>query len=142
MRPLVHEIFTEFKKAKTKADKIAVLRKHNSYGFKEFLNYAFNPKIKFDIAEIPKYKESVIPDDLNETWLLHEVTHNLYVFIPNHPKYTAKLTPSREKAKLAGLLESLHKEEAKILVDLVQKKLKVDGLTPKLIIEAFPDIPL
>lgn len=142
MRLLVSEIFDLVKKAKTKEEKIEILRKNASFELKECLNFAFNPKIKFDVSEIPKYKPSVIPAGLNETYLLHEVVHNLYMFIPNHKKYYVKLPKNKEQAKLAFILEGLHADEAKILVDMIQKKLKVDGLTPKLIKEAFPDIPL
>jgi hypothetical protein len=38
------------------------------------------------------------------------------------------------------VLESLHKNEAKLLVQLLNKKIKVKGLTAKLVAEAFPEI--
>lgn len=138
---LVNEIFKEFTTAKKKEEKIEVLRKYGTHNFKELLNYAFNPKIKFDVAGIPTYKPSVLPAGLNDLYLLHQVVSKLYMFIPVHKKYAGKLPAKKEQTILANKLEALHAEEAKILVDVITKKLKVDGLTPKLIKEAFPDMP-
>jgi hypothetical protein len=138
---MINEIFDEFKQQKTKEAKINLLRKYNSYNFKELLNYAFNPKIQFDISGIPTYKPSVMPAGLNDTYLYLEV-NKLYLFIPVHKKYYVKLPPKKEQAILSNVLSKLHPEEAKILIAIMQKKLKIDGLTVKLVKEAFPDIPL
>jgi len=40
------------------------------------------------------------------------------------------------------ILESLHKEEAFLLVRMLRKDLAIKFLTPKLIKEAFPDIDI
>ncbi len=138
---LVHEIFAEFRKAPTRETKIMVLRKYGSFQFKELLNYAYNPGIVIDISQIPTYKKSVQPAGLNDMYLLYQGMKKLYLFIPKHARYVAKLPVNKEQAILSTILSSLHTEEAKILEDVLMKRLKVDGLTPKLILEAFPDMP-
>ena len=66
----------------------------------------------------------------------------LYRFIKNHPKSQGvEIEPKRKKQLLVVVLESLHKDEAALLVKSIKNKdLGVKYLTPKLIKEAFPEI--
>lgn len=135
---LYSEIFAEFDKATNKAERLAVLRKYDHPRFREFLIYALNPNITFDV-EIPKYRPAVEPAGLNYAYLSSEVTR-LYRFIKDHPKRPSGLTPQKQKQLLTVTLESLHKDEADLLVKLIQKDLQVKYLTPNLVTEAFPGI--
>jgi hypothetical protein len=133
---LFSEIFEEFEKAETKQDRIAVLRKYDHPRFRDFLIYALNPSIIFDV-EVPTYRPAPEPAGLNFTYLDIEMP-KMYRFIKDHPKRPQGLTPEKTKSLILVILESLHKDEAKILVDLVQKKFKVNHLTVKLVQEAYP----
>jgi hypothetical protein len=133
---LFSEIFEEFEKAETKADRIAVLRKYDHPRFRDFLIYALNPSIEFDV-EVPNYRPAPEPAGLNFTYLDIEMP-KMYRFIKGHPNRPQGLTPEKLKSLLVVVLESLHKDEAKLLVDLVQKKFKVNHLTVKLVQEAYP----
>jgi hypothetical protein len=66
----------------------------------------------------------------------------LYRFIKEHPKLEGVvLDEKRKKSLLTTTLESLHKDEAELLVKAITKKdLGVKYLTPKIIKEAYPDI--
>ena len=132
---LFSEIFEEFERAETKADRIAVLRKYDHPRFREFLIYAFNPTVEFDV-EVPNYRPAPEPAGLNFTYLDLEMP-KIYRFIKNHPKKPQGLTQEKMKSLLVVILEALHKDEAKLLVDLIQKKVKVKNLTVKLIQEAY-----
>ena len=132
---LYSEVFDEFEKAETKADRIAVLRKYDHPRFRDFLSCALNPKIEFDV-EVPKYRPAEEPAGLNFTYLDIEMT-KIYRFIKGHPKRPPGLTPQKQKQLLLVILESLHKDEAEIMVQLVQKKFKVNHLTQKLVQEAY-----
>jgi len=135
---LYSEIFTEFSKAKNKAERLAVLRKYDHPRFREFLNYAFNPHIKFDV-EIPRYREAVEPAGLNFAYLSSEVP-KLYRFIVGHPLRADGLSATKQKQLLTVLLESLHKDEASLLTKLFKKDLGVKHLTMNLVLEAYPGI--
>lgn len=139
---LFHEIFEEFDKAKNREQRIAVLQKYGNANrwFLEFLNYSFNPKIRFDIGNIPVYKPAVEPAGLCFSNLSNEM-RRLYIFIEGHPKRTAKLDAKKESRILHMLLSSVHKEEAALLVRLFKKDLAVKQLTPLLVAEAFPSLP-
>lgn len=138
---LFHEIFAEFDKARTREARIAVLHKYGrNIWFKEFLNYAFNPKIHFDITQIPNYKPAVEPAGVNYSNLSNEM-RRLYIFISGHPKRTSKLDVKKEARILNALLGAVHKEEAELLVKCFKKDLEVRYLTSRLVKEAFPELP-
>lgn len=135
---LYSEIFDEFNEATSKAERLAVLRKYDHPRFREFLNYAFNPNVKFDVV-IPNYRPAVEPAGLNFAYLSSEVT-KLYRFIIGHPKRPANISPEKQKSLLVVVLESLHKDEAALLVKCMKKDLEVKYLTLNLVLEAFPGI--
>lgn len=138
---LFNEIIEEFDQQKNREARIGVLRKYGrNIWFKEFLNYCFNPKIQFDIIQIPDYKPAVEPAGVCYSNLSNEM-RRLYIFISGHPKRTAKLDARREARILNALLGSIHKEEAALLVKCFKKDLEVRYLTPSLVKEAFPDLP-
>lgn len=138
---LYSEIFDEFNHAHGRDGRLGVLRKYQgNKWFTEFLNYAFNPKIQFDILKVPDYKPAVEPAGLNFTYLNNEM-RRIYIFIQGHPKRTAKLDARKEERILNALLGSLHKDEAILLVKLFQKNLGIKYLTSRLVKEAFPFMP-
>jgi hypothetical protein len=137
---LYHEIFREFEEAPTRKDKIAVLQKYGDKRLMDFILFAMHPAVKFDISKLPEYKPSIIPEGLNYTNLAFEIDR-LYVFIPEHPKYRTKLPVKKEQEILHTMLESMHADEAKLLMGCFKKNLPVKGLTPKIVKEAFPNLP-
>lgn len=139
---LFSEIFEEFQAAHGREGRLDVLRKYGSVNkwFCEFLNYAFNPKIQFDISRIPDYKPSPDPAGLSITNLNNEM-RRLYIYIAGHPKRAAKLDARKEERLLNVLLGTLHKDEAQLLVGLFKKNLGIKYLTPLLVKEAFPFMP-
>jgi hypothetical protein len=66
----------------------------------------------------------------------------LYRFIKGHPQRDPNLTDSKKTELVRVILESLHKDEARLMVSLLEKKVEVRYLTVNLIKEAFPDISL
>lgn len=131
---LYFEIFEEFEKANTKEGKINVLRKYNSPNFRLFFSYFFDPEVKF-FNDIPKYKPAEEPEGMNWTTIEMEVP-KLYRFMKGNP-IAEKLTDKRRKELLTILLESLHAKEAKILINLFNKDLKIKYLTPNIVKEAL-----
>jgi hypothetical protein len=135
---LFSEIFDEFQKATTKQERIAVLRRYDHPTFRDFLLYAFSPKVVFDV-EVPNYRPAPEPAGLNFTYLDLEV-NKLYRFIKNHPKRPEGLSPEKQKQLLVVVLESLYKDEAQILANVLKKKFEVPYLTVNLINEVYPNL--
>lgn len=135
---LYSEILDEFNQATTKNDRINVLRKYDHPRWRSFLQAAFHPGIEFD-SPIPNYRPSVEPAGLNFAYLDSEMT-KMYRFVKNHPSRPAGLTPEKQKSLLVVVLESLHKDEADLLVKMMKKDLGVKYLTANLVSEAFPGL--
>lgn len=133
---LYSEIIEEFEKAETKQQRVAILRKYDHPRFRTFLQAAFNPNIEFDVP-IPNYRPAVEPAGMNFAYLDAEMT-KMYRFVKNHPARPKGLTTDKQRQLLLVILESLHKDEAALLVKVLQKKLEVKFLTPNLINEALP----
>jgi len=87
------------------------------------------------------YRPAVEPAGLNFTYLDMEMP-KLYRFIKGHPQRDPNLTDSKKTELVRVILESLHKDEARLMVSLLEKKVEVRYLTVNLIKEAFPDISL
>lgn len=133
---LYSEIIEEFEKAETKQQRVAILRKYDHPRFRTFLQAAFNPNIEFDVP-IPNYRPAVEPAGMNFAYLDAEMS-KMYRFVKNHPARPKGLTADKQRQLLLVVLESLHKDEAALLVKVMQKKLEVKFLTPNLINEALP----
>jgi hypothetical protein len=134
-RPLAHEIFTQVNNAKDKPLKIEVLRKHDSQGLRQILKAAFDPKIVFDVPEgIPPYMANEAPAGTDHTSLLDEV-RKLYLFI----KGGSTIPKIKKETLFIQMLEALHKDDAKVLIDIKDKKLNLTykGLTENCVKEAF-----
>lgn len=135
---LYSEILEEFQTAKNKEERIAILRKYDHPRFRSFLQASFHPGIVFDV-EIPKYRPAVEPAGMNFAYLDSEMA-KMYRFVKNHPARPEGLTPQKQKSLLAVVLESLHKDEAELLIKMMNKDLQVKFLTANLVTEAFPGL--
>lgn len=138
---LYSEIFEQFDKTKTKEEKINLLRKNGDPRFKFFLQLMLNPTVEFDVVLPLKYRHAVEPAGLNFAYLDTEMP-KMYRFIKNHHMRPEGFTAEKTTSQLQVILEALHKDEAAIFAQLIQKKFKVKGLTPALVKEAFPDLDL
>lgn len=137
---LYSEILENFDLALTRKEKIDILRKHGDARFRDFLYYAFSPKVEFDV-EIPEYRPSISPAGLNDCYL-HQEMPKMYRFIKDHPKRTPGFGGKKQQNILIPILEGLHRDEADLLCRMFKKNLKVKFLTENLVKEAFPDIDL
>jgi hypothetical protein len=117
---------------------MAILRKYWHPKFQEFLEYAFNPNIKFDVIPPKEWRPAVEPAGLNITYLDLEVP-KLYRFIKDHPNRPSELAADdAKKTKLLKVvLEALHPSESELLLKMLKKNLSIKGLTTKLIQEAI-----
>jgi hypothetical protein len=121
---LYSEILEQFTHAKTKEEKLHILRRNDDPRFRFFLELALNPNE---------------PAGLNYAYLDTEMP-KMYRFIKNHPMRPPEFTAEKTTPQLQVILEALHADEAAILADLIRGKFKVKGLTAALVKEAFPGI--
>ena len=136
---LYSEIFEEFEKATTKQERIAILRREGDERFRFFLQLAFNPAIEFDIVLPHMYRPAKEPAGLNYAYLDTQMP-KMYRFIKNHPMRPEGFTAEKTTQQILVMLESLHRDEAAIILKIFKKEFKVKNLTHNLVKEAFPDL--
>jgi len=135
MRLGIFQILEKAAGQKASADKIAVLHANAGPALYTILKYAYDPNIVWDLPEgIPPYKPCPFP--AQEMRLMSEI-RRLYLFIKGG---NPNLTKLRRETLFIELLESVHPDDALVLISIKDKKLPYKGLTVKLIKEAFPGL--
>ena len=135
-RELISEIFTKINNAKDKPKKIEVLRKYDTPGMRMILKGAFDPKIEWELPEgTPPYIENEAPAGTEHTFLEVEAKR-LYNFAVGGNDQLNKI---RKETLFIQMLEGLHADEAKVLIDIKNKSLNktYKGLTSEMVKEAF-----
>ena len=134
--PLFSEIFERVHKAKTKEQKVGILQQYRTDALKMFCKAAYDPKIEwvFPVGDVP-YTPNDAPAGTEHTLLLQE-SKKLWRFIKGADNTTKKV---QKENMFFQMLEGLHADEAKLLVNAKDKKLHqiYKGLSANVIREAF-----
>jgi len=136
MNLLFNEIFDKVSKAKTKPQKIDILKEHESDSLKMLIKSSFDPKIEWvlPVGNVP-YVANEAPAGTEHT-VLESECRKIWHFI----KGADRQTPQFKKEQMfVRMLEGLQEEEAKVLISAKDKKLHqmVKGLSKQVVKEAF-----
>ena len=135
MRLGIFQVLEHASQLKSTEDKINFLRTNGSPALHQILKYAFDPSIVWDLPKgAPPYTPCIYP--AQEMRLFAEA-RRLYLFLKGGNPNLSKL---KREALYIELLESIHPEDAKLLVDVKDKKIPYKGITAKLVKEAFPGL--
>ena len=142
--PLLSEILNKVHGAKTKAQKIKILKEEDCLALRQICQWSFNPTIKSDLPSgTPPYIENDAPEGTEHT-LLRTEGNGLWHFIKTNGKSAdPNLQQTVRERMFIRLLEGLHKDEAKLLCLVKEKKLHRDkeggykGLSANVVGEAF-----
>ena len=139
MTEYISEIFNRIDKAKNRKKKKEILEscKDNKI-FKFVLQGTFDPSIEWTI-KVPKFTAVADkPLDLVEMSLFATVP-KCSIFVKGHAR-SKPLGEQQSEDLLVQMLEVMHQDESKIFAGMLRKKLKVKGLTLKLVLEVFPNL--
>ncbi len=133
---LYSEILDKVHKAKTKDQKVSLLKQNDSEGLRMVIKSSFDPKIEWTIpdGEVP-YRANDVPMGTEHTVLAMECK-KLWHFI----KGADKGTPQHKKEQMfIQMLEGLHDSEAKLLIAAKDKRIHqvYKGLSTNVVKEAF-----
>ncbi len=132
----VYEVLALIDKAKTKQEKLDLLKQHESNALKNILVGTFDESIEWNLPEgEPPYRPAE-PSSPSST--LHRQLNNLVYFIKGNKG--DNLLKFKRESMFVSMLESIHPEDAKVVIAMVAKKLPVKGLTKALVKEAFPNL--
>ena len=135
----IPEIFGKIESAKTKKEKKEILEQYKNIPvLKNILRGAFDPKISWLITEQPDFIPNDAPVGLSENNLYQEIP-KCSIFVKGHPAGKG-VKPERLKQILIQILESMHPSESFVYLEMLNKKVKVKGLTSKLVLEVFPEL--
>ena len=136
----ISELLKKIAKAGTRKEKKAILEEYKDNNiFKFVLQGTFDPNIKWNVPKkFPKYIADIAPLGLNEISLF-TVMPKCSMFVEGHAKANG-LKEKKIKELLVQILESMGKEESSVFEQMLKKKLKVKGLTEKLVLEVFPNL--
>lgn len=135
-KPFIFEIFKELEKTKAKNDKIAILKKHDSVALRDILRCIFDDVIQFHLPEgDPPYTPS---DAKSAPSNLLKQNKMLTYWVKGGKG--DRVAPMKRERIFMDVLESIHPEDALVLLSAKDKKPPVKGVTKKLIEEAFPGL--
>lgn len=133
---LYHEILDKVHKAKTKKEKVHILKKYKSDGLKMVIKSSFDPKIEWAIPEgdVP-FEVNGAPDGTEHTRLATE-SKKLWHFIKGADRH---ITQNKREYMYIQLLEGLSAGEARVLNGAKDKALHriYKGLSADVVKEAF-----
>ena len=136
VRKSIYEILVEVAEVPSFHERVKKLRSYNDNNpLKTILKYAYDPKIKFLLPEgAPPYKEN---DFLDQQGNLYYSFKKLYLFIEGG---NPNLSDVKRQDLFIGILETVDKDDAKVLIGMKDKKIPIKNITEKLAERAFPDI--
>ena len=144
MRLSIPEILKLVADADKKADKIAVLQKHDNAVLRTVLRLNFDPAVKLDLpaGPAPFKTDRTLPDHTLSDSNLYNEARRLYIFEPGHPKYNPNVKKVQKENIWIQILEGCHYTEADMLNIMKDKELSkhYKGLTEALIRDAFPGL--
>ena len=137
-RLLLSEILRKVSNAKTKAEKVILLRENNSSALRMLLIWNFDESV---ISMVPEgdvpYTPNDAPSGTDHTRLEQEY-RGFYRFLVGG----ARLASLKRETMFVQLLEGLHKDEAELLCLIKDGNMndKYKRITKAVISEAFPSI--
>lgn len=149
MKLSFHEILSAASSAKKNNEKIEILRKHDCAALRKLLIYAYHPGIKW---RLPAGKVTYRPCDLvGIEGKLYSEVRRLYLFadgevLPSQQHLTqavlGKDRPGQFKREklFVQMLETVHPDDAKILLAMRERKLPYKGMNQYIARLAFPDM--
>ncbi len=135
MKLSLSEILKKASEIEKKQDRINYLLANDSAALRAILKYAYDDKVKFLLPEgEPPYKPNELPD---QEGILYSELRRLYLFIQGG---NDNLKPVRREYLFVQLLETVNKEDAKLLLAVKDKKIPYKGITKKFVEELYPGL--
>lgn len=135
MRISIAEIVAEASAAKSKADKVAVLRSRDNPVLRQVLRMCYDPKVEILLPDTPPpWKKHTYVDVQGR---LYSEAKRLRIFVRGGGY--DNLTKVKRESLFIELLQSIDNDDAELLSKVLAKK-PLAGLPAAVVAEAFPDL--
>ena len=132
-------MFKAVEEAKTKAEKLKVLKENSSAVLKQILGLTYDPRVEWLLPTgEPPY--TPLPNDADAEITMQNASRQFYLFVKGNTDTQRNLKQVRREQLFIQLLESVNPAEVKILIGMKERKLPYKGVTRKLVAEAFPNL--
>ena len=136
MTRLVYEVIEVASKAKTREEKIQVLKENETWALKDLLRGAYDDSIQWNLPPgKPPFEAS---EERNHPSNLHQ-QNKQFIWFARGGKGD-KMPAVKRKAIFIRICEAVHPTEADLLCLMKDKKQLAKGITKKIVKEAFPDL--
>ena len=133
----VFEIFERFSQQKTRKEKIEFLKENGIPAVRDVLRGAYDASLEWNLpAGKPPYtpnRPESIPSSLKQQ-------HKDFGYFIKGFKKSERLQQYKRENMFIQMLESIHADDALIVLNMVAKKAPYTGLTKKIVEEAFPNL--
>jgi len=132
----VFEVFEAIGKAKNREEKIDILKQNSHHAIRDVIARALHPGIEWNLPKgRPPYTPNI--EESIPSTLLRENQKFTYIVKGGQ----GDQLPSYKREKIfIGILESVHPQDAELVLKMVEKKMPVKGLTRKIVEEAYPGL--
>lgn len=135
---MIHEVIGQAEKAKSKQDKIKILKQNESWALKDILRGTYDSKVKWLLPKgSPPYTANDGQHNAPSNLLKRNV--DFKYFVEGGPGQ--KLPSYKRESIFVGLIESVSPEDALIVISMINKE-PIKGLPRKVVEEAFPGLLL
>lgn len=131
----VFEVFEAVRKARAKKDKVAILKANDCWPVKDVIRGTMDESIVWNLPTgAPPYTAA---EAHNHPASLMRENKKFGHFIKGGPG--DKLPPFKRENIFMGIIEGVHPEDAKLVIDMINKKTP-SGFTRPVVEEAFPGL--
>lgn len=136
MALLVHEVIDKASKARSKDDKVKVLRDNESWALKDILRGTFEATLEWNL---PGGEPPWTPSDSHNapSNLLKE--HKQFVYFVKGLRESNRLHAAKRESIFIGLIEGIDPNDARLVIDMINKT-KPKGISRPVVEEAFPGL--
>ena len=140
MADMISKILQKAGDFKNKKDKISYLKSMDSRPLRNILKGSYDDSVQFNLPKgEPPYRKDDAPPGFEPSTIQKQGYYFKYFFKGGQGD---RMPAVRREKMFIDVLESLHPDEAELVLTMKEKKLmgKYSGITPLLVTEAFPDL--
>jgi len=135
MKQYVFEVLEEMSKQRSKNDKVRVLKENESWALKDIIRGSMDTTIEWNLPEgEPPYVATAAHN--HPTNLTRQNSQFKYFVKGGQGD---KMPKFKREQIFIGILEGVHPEDAKLVINMINKK-KIPGISRPVVEEAFPNL--
>jgi len=132
---MVFEVLESVRKCRTKEQKVKILQENESFALKDILRGSLDEKVEWNLPEGEPPYNAADGHNAPSNWLRQNMQLKYFV----KGGVGDKMPAFKREAIFIGLLESIHPQDAKHVVNMINKT-PPKGVTKAVVKEAFPNL--